>query len=63
MAYFHVALSVNMPYPIEETAVIQASSFGTAIARAIRQLRKNPRFVGKRIKEISAKATRSVAVA
>lgn len=60
MAYFHVALSVNLPYPINETTVIKASSFGTAIARAWRQMRKNPRFAGKRINEITVKAFRSV---
>lgn len=56
MSYFLIQISFYAPYPRKEEYKLQASGFGTAISRAIRELRKE--YKGKRIKQYHIDITR-----
>lgn len=54
MNHYQVKVSTYDPYPKEWEKRIGASSFATAVARAIRELRKGP-IKGRRIDELTIK--------
>ena len=53
MKYFLILIKVNAPYPIEREFRVKASSAATAVARAMRDWRKE--FKGRRISDFDIK--------
>lgn len=57
MKIYVVRVTAYIPYPIVREYTEQASSFSTAIARAVKEYRKEPRVARKKIDRMSVSAT------
>ena len=58
MSAYLVNVYTFYPYKIEFTYTEKASNHAVAIARAVRKFRKEEKITGRKIKEVTAKATR-----
>ena len=55
MKYFSIIVTAYIPYPITFEYLEKATGFGTAINRAVRRYRKEPRVARKRIDNLIVK--------
>lgn len=53
MTMYQIIVSSNLPYPISFEYTVKASGMATAIARAVRLYKKEPRLFRKRMDNMS----------